>query len=361
MQRCSVVIGDRCRVSAGAARPAGFSLVELMVAIALSLLLLTGVVALFSNSRVSYEATDQLSRIQETGRFALDQVSRHIRSAGFSGCARQPTNVSTSLNLADLLPWNFLEGPVRGYEASGTDTWSPTLDASVQSPLSGSDVLVVRGPRLDAEPLQVQTSMVNAEDPLVLANANTGVQPGDVAMAYSCEAQSFFHVNSFSGGVLQHTAGGVNTSNGSGPGNSSATIGFPFRADAEVVPVETVIYYVRASDDLPAGTTSLWRRVGSNAAEELVQGVEQMQLRFGVDTSGDRVVDDYLPANAITNWQQVVGVTVALLVRSVEQYGTDTDQRTYDLLGTPVAAPGDRRQRQVFTATTSIRNRVRVD
>ena len=49
-------------------RAAGFSLVELMVAITLSLLLLTGVVAIFSSSRVSYDSTLQLSRIQDTGR-----------------------------------------------------------------------------------------------------------------------------------------------------------------------------------------------------------------------------------------------------------------------------------------------------
>src|SRR5690606_32670244 len=46
----------------------GFSVVELMVAMAISLLLLAGVVAIFSSSRSSYETTTRLSRIQENGR-----------------------------------------------------------------------------------------------------------------------------------------------------------------------------------------------------------------------------------------------------------------------------------------------------
>jgi Type IV Pilus-assembly protein W len=57
----------------------------------------------------------------------------------------------------------------------------------------------------------------------------------------------------------------------------------------------------------------------------------------------------------------VYSVSVALLVRSLEQYGTDRDQRTYQLLNVSVAAPADRRLREVFSATASIRNRTRVN
>jgi type IV pilus assembly protein PilW len=122
--------------------------------------------------------------------------------------------------------------------------------------------------------------------------------------------------------------------------------------------VQTVIYYLARRSDAPAGAPpSLWRRSGSNAAEELVEGVENMQLAFG-QTMGNLV--SYRKADAITDWNAVVSVNIALLVRSQSEYGTDRDQATYDLinptLGTRVPAPNDRHLRQVFATTVSLRN-----
>lgn len=344
-----------------ATRSAGFSLVELMVAITLSLLLLGGVVAIFGSSRTSYESTDQLSRVQENGRLALQQMSRHIRSAGFTGCSRQPNFIATSLNSPGDLQWNFLEGPVRGFDA-GASGWTPALSSvpgatdSTDGAIEGSDILVVRGPRLDAIPMTVITTMASPEDALEVEAATGLDADGDVVMAYSCEGVTFFHAVP-AGNNLVHDAGtGV-------PGNQFATTSYPLRRDSEVVPVETVVYYVAPSaGTVPADTNSLWRRRGILDPEELVQGVEQMQLEYGIDTNSDRVVDSYGKATATTNWQRVISVRVALLVRSLEEYGTDTDQRSYRLTAdTTVAAPGDRRLREVFTSTVSIRNKARVD
>ena len=53
-------------------RSRGFSVIELMVAMAISLLLLGGVISIFVSSKSSYETNERLSRIQENGRFALN-------------------------------------------------------------------------------------------------------------------------------------------------------------------------------------------------------------------------------------------------------------------------------------------------
>jgi type IV pilus assembly protein PilW len=348
-------------------RAAGFTLVELMVSLAISLLLLTGVVAIFSSSRFSYESTDQSSRIQETGRFALDLMSRHVRASGFSGCSRQPNYVSSVLNSATSVQWNFLAGPVLGFDAEDS-TWTPELGDAVPdideelpgSVTAGSDVLLVRGPRLDVPPALVTTAMADASADLTVDNASNFKADGEVVMAYSCEGQSVFYARP-AGNTLVHTV-----ALGGTPGNQFDTTNFPFRENSEVVPVETVVYYVGKSsggDSVPNDTTSLWRRAAVGNAEELVQGVERMQVRYGVDTTMDRVVDDYVDANEVTNWDNVVAVRIALLVRSVQEYGTDLDTRTYTLLDTedPIPAANDRRQREVFTATVSIRNRVRIE
>lgn len=330
----------------------GFSILELMVAMAISLILLAGVVAMFANSRRSYETIERFSRVQETGRFALDTLTRDIRTSGFSGCARAANYVSTTLANTNLVAWNFLEGAVRGFEAGDAN-----MSASGVTPASDSDVLVLRRPRPDAQPLRLTANMAGATGNITVQNLTTGVRTGDVALAYSCEAQSYFHVTSYASGVIQHTVPG--SAPASGPYNSVGTLSYTFRTGAEVVPVEAVVYYIAASSGT-TGVNSLWRRIGDNAAEELVEGVDRMELEFGVDTNADLVVDSYQAASAITNWTNVLAVNVALLVRSNDAY-VGQESRTYQLLSSTYTAPSDDRYiRQVFEATANIRNRIPV-
>ena len=108
-------------------RNGGFGVVELMVAMAISLLLLGGVVTLFTSSKTTYERVEHLSRIQETGRFALEAMIRDIRSAGYIGCARSSTFTNT-LNSAATLAYDFGES-IRGYDYQSGTTWSPGLPA----------------------------------------------------------------------------------------------------------------------------------------------------------------------------------------------------------------------------------------
>lgn len=353
----------------GARRARGFSLIELMVALAISLLLLTGVVSIFVSSKSSYETNERTSRIQENGRFALDAIMSDVRASGFVGCARQPTYRSTSLSSATTLQWNFLAGSVAGFQASGTSTWSPAMDTSVSSPLSGSDVLAVRVPVRERVAQPLTANMGAATNTLQVAAGTSGVAAGEIAVAYSCEAISVFQVTALDSatGVISHAATSPNAQ--LGPGNANNTLSYTYRQGvSSVIPVETIVYYIAPStrisdttDPAPAGTTSLWRRRSLRPAEELIEGIEQLQLLYGVDTNGDVIVDLYRTADQVTDWNDVISVSVALLVRSIDEQGVDTDQRTYTLLDTTVAAPGDRRLREVFTATASIRNRVRVN
>lgn len=346
----------------------GFSVVELMVAMAISLLLLSGVISIFVSTKSSYETNERLSRIQENGRFALNTIMTDLRASGFVGCARQPTYLSTSLNDATALQWDFLAGPVTGFEATDEDTWSPAMDASIPEPLSGSDVLAVRVPVRERVALPLTADLGAPTNTMQVAAGSTdGIATGDIVLAYSCEAISVFQVSNYAAGtgIISHAANAT----GQVPGNANNTVNYSYRqAVTHVVPVETVVYFIApstrvddASDPAPAGTTSLWRRRGLNAAEELVEGIEQIQVLYGIDTDGDVIVDEYRTADAVADWIDVISVSVALLARSLEEYGTDADARSYELLDVTVDAPGDRRLREVFTATASIRNRVRVN
>jgi len=62
----------------------GFTLVELMVAMALSLFLMGGAILMYLSVQSTYDDTNRMSRLQENVRFASDYLVRDIRNAGFT-------------------------------------------------------------------------------------------------------------------------------------------------------------------------------------------------------------------------------------------------------------------------------------
>jgi len=93
-------------------------------------------------------------------------------------------------------------------------------------------------------------------------------------------------------------------------------------------------------------------------SEELVSGIESMQLLYGVDTDGDFAINSYQTAAGVANWEQVRTVQLALLARAPENSLAQDDAATYALAGTTVNPVDDRRQRRVFAMTISLRNRL---
>lgn len=365
----------------------GFSLLELMVAVAISMMLLMGVVALFVSSRASYETTERLSRIQENGRYALDQFTADIRAAGFQGCARAPVGTSRAMDFAisslrnsATLLWNFAV-PAQGFQGLGGGNFAPALPAGLLNPApSGAgDILVLRVPRRDAQSIRLTTSQASPDLPLQVGNVSPmPLRVGDSAMITDCEGRAWFEVTSVGGGAIGHAQSSGTTqtlddgSNIVSPGNSMASLLHPFKRGAQIVPVTTVIYYLapRPNDDPtrpppPNDPTrlSLWRKTaGAQKSEEIAEGIDRFEVQYGVDTGVDGRVDSYVDASGITSWDRVYSVQIALLARSPDAYGTDRDNVTYTLFSNPAsitAGPyNDRNQRKVFTATIAVRNQI---
>jgi hypothetical protein len=201
--------------------------------------------------------------------------------------------------------------------------------------------------------LELVESQALPADPLLVEwNVSSTVATNDTLMVSDCDGRAFFRATNLV------SMGGNKQIAHADTGNSSATLLHPFKKGAEVVPVRTAIYYVAASEVDPT-RQALWRKVGAAVPEEIADGVQQMEVLYGLDSSGgDARVDEYKKAAAGMDWSEVVSVSVALLVRSPEAYGVDKDPRKYDLLGTLVGPFPDRHQRQVFTATVALRNHV---
>src|SRR5262249_43779447 len=131
---------------------------------------------------------------------------------------------------------------------------------------------------------------------------------------------------------IQHGTAGT-------PTNASTNLTRAFDIGSLVQPVDTVIYYIASCAAInapvcPAVTPpALWRIVGNGNPQELIEGVEGLQVRYGVDTDGDLLANSYSNADAVADWSTVVSVNVAVLVRSIDEYGTMKDAQTYKLLG----------------------------
>jgi type IV pilus assembly protein PilW len=296
---------------------AGNSMVEILVALAVSLLLLGGVVTVFASSKVSYESAEKSSLAQANGRRALDIMARDIRAAGFSGCVRDPPYSVSTLNTPQELERDFLSTSIQGYEYVNTGMWAPSIHSDHMLKASNtSNILLLRGPRPGFEPLSLSEPMVTGTDDLVIKQGSRrSLSPADIAMAYNCEARAFFSVTSITDTVISHM---VDEAPQSQTGNSSDDFGYVFGVGAQIIPVQTVLYFVRPSETSMNGT-SLWRRTDTNEPIEIIPGIESMTLRFGIDLDGNTIVDQYSAASAVRDWNEVYTVEIELIVTSVDE------------------------------------------
>ncbi len=360
----------------------GMTMVELMVALVLSLFLVGGIIQLFVGNRVTFAFNEGLSRIQENARMSLEQIAFTARMAGHSGCLAEAgvfNNLATPDNFRD-----DLGNSIQGHEANGTGVgnsfaagakdpaasttatdWTPALPAELSSGtilggtpgvIPGSDVLVVRSATGSAFAL---TAPFN--DPTQLFVPTThDFAAGEILVVADCQKASIFQLTS--AGTVGAVAGLVH-SNGGGftPGNASATwtAEQDYGLSSEVSRLQTFAFYVgQGASGRPSLFQLRLQPDGSFMREELAEGIDSMQIRYGVDTDNDNDADAWQTANAVADWRTVLSIEITLLARSGDEYGTDVDTAVYNLAGTQFNPTDDRRLRQVFSTTVGLRNRL---
>lgn len=98
----------------------------------------------------------------------------------------------------------------------------------------------------------------------------------------------------------------------------------------------------------------------NGASQTIAEGIENIQFLYGVDTIGnDGLVDRYMNAADVAapdQWNSVVSIQVAVLVRSLKWVKRTPESKTYSLLDAVVVSPNDRYQRAVFSTTVRLRN-----
>jgi len=345
-------------------RQCGFTLIELMVAIVLSLVLLTGITYVVVNSNKSYNSTDSLARLQENARFAMQFLTQDIRRTGYMGCANDVSAVNTTLNDRSYGNATFAVLPLEGVDniASGS-TWSPSGTALglSKTPIAGSDA--IRTNYLDlTNPITIVQEMPN-ESASLFVNTGSGLKTGDIIALTDCSSADIMQITNTNGSGGPAGKDGMvhNAGTGDVPGNSTQKLSKSYGANSTILKFQSSSYYVAINGN---GIGALYRQSPGGGVEELVEGVDSLQIVYGF-ANADRAPSLYKKASAITSandWSKsVVSVRIALLLSTVAstpdgQYGRDVDTGTYDVNGTTVGPFNDRRQRRVFASTIALRN-----
>jgi type IV pilus assembly protein PilW len=329
---------------------AGFSLVEMMVAITVSLILMAGVIQLMVGNKQAYRLQEGASRLNENARFAIADISHKLRMGGHWGGVPasnvdvEPT--ATVSNNCTQAGWTALSNAgIGGYEGAASSPMQSCIPNANYLP--NSDVVLVR---------------YASADPDTTAEA-TGASSSNIYLRVSVGRR---------GEIL---AGGDITSlpsdlyDASDP-DADGVFNYPYRIFA---------YFVRpcsapgtdkvcnTADDVGDGIPTLVRLAlnGDELDEEdVVEGVEQMQVLYGVNTDGDLEgnADRYFTADNVPNWDNVVSVRLSLLVRNPEIDVAANDTNAYQMAGgfnyTPPVS--DRQYtRKLFNNVIQIRNRTR--
>lgn len=312
----------------------GMTMIELMIAMMLSLVVGAAVITVFVNNSHSFNQDDNILRMQDDARFALNEIAHDLSMAG---------------HYADLL----LPGLI-------------TLDASLAI---GTDC----GPAGQPEWVYqtVQTGTATSLSVVAVDNAT----PANALANFSCISAGTFKAGTDVVSIKRVV--GARTaipSVGSIYLLTNGTVGLLHRepivgAPAVVVPLprseweyRPSIYFVRdfanvAGDGIPTLCRKVLRGAGPSMTTECIAtGIENLQMEYGIDTTSDGNPNSFVANPTLLQMQSVVSARIFLLARTTEIDTRYTNDKTYLVSNSPAFAPADNFRRRVYSTTVSIQN-----
>ncbi len=352
----------------------GFSLVELMVALALSSILLVGLFQIFNSNRQAFSLQDGMARVQESGRITMEILSRELRVAGFVGCATSGGGFDNFTNHVD--PSGFDEATFQaalngfggdngivGYNNVTNTAGTPLADlglsvgTAVGQIVSGTDVVTIQGVKA-CDGGKVTSGNANNANIKIDDAFACGLQKNDIVIVSNCNsAEAFAIVNTpatasdDTDDTLTHGKAGVNLVNKLNGNYDEESYIFK--------PSLRVFYIGNGASGEPALFMDGLSHSGAatNLVKfEIAEGIEDMQLLFGEDTTGDGTVNAYVRADQVTDFNAVLAVRSRILARSQDRVVSNA--QTYQFNGATVNA-GDLRMRVSYETTNAIRNRLK--
>lgn len=319
----------------------GLTLVELMVAMTLGLILMAAVIQIFIGSKQAYRVTDNTSRVQENGRYAVEALSSDIRMAGYLGCAKNAS--VNNMAVPTTNSWVKFNQAIVGYTAASVPATSGLLSADV---LAGTEVILIQ--RASSSGVTVRVNNSNTAQIQITGNT-AGFAADDILVISDCSSADVFRANSVSTPSPSTGLVNITHSSATNTGNFFANNKI-YGSDAEVLRLTTDIYYVGSgTGDCPVNM--LCRKfLKEDAAEELeteqlVDNVEGLTFLYGEDTDNpvDGAANKYVTSGSVGTWANVVSVRYAITIRTPDANLT-------------TSTSGDRRIRRTFGATVAVRN-----
>ena len=325
----------------------GVSLIELMVALLLGIVLVIGAVTMYAQCQRTVRTLETAARLQEVARLAFDVLENDIRMAGYWGLVNRAELIAgRAAPLADR-PAAFtpLQGARIDHCGGTMSHWAIDLERYLDGsnngyglscgafggdPGVGSDTLVIRraaesaDARLDPERIYVQAGRTAGALFVPSATCTDSTDAGCVP-----------------------------------------TVEPPSAAQSRVLTVRA--YYVAGRSSLGTDVPSLRRKSfgNPNAAtaasavtdEEIVPGVEDLQVHLGVDTDGDTNADQYVNPGSVPPGAAVVSATLWLRIRAEEREIGHVDDRAYQYadMAAPLT-PNDDYRRILVAKTIHLRN-----
>ena len=364
----------------------GITLIELLTAMVISLVVLLAVGTVYLSTKRSYNVQDEFAKMQESALFAFQFLTQDLGQAGFAGCSPIINNLLNTTAVNDGL-FNFTDG-IYGWEYTGTGpgtafpiatltpapagsagSWADNVPQGLHASLAGlvipgTDVVVIK----TSSELSglVPTADILPADASITFAAPTLMSQGQVVLISDCDKADLF--------MNSDTPADVTLSRGAAcagflPCNKGgASFSHQYKmADVRLITTTSRAYFIGQGAN---GEPALFRfnyNLGTAGAvpEELVEGVENMQVLYGEDLDGPPFTPTrYVTINNVTNMANIVSVRISLLMRSPGETNRPLDTRTF-LLGGATAATGvtinpidDRRMRKVFTSTIVLRNKL---
>ena len=317
----------------------GISLVELLVAMAIQFILLAGMVYVYGSSRTMFTVNQELSRVQENGRYASDTLLYDIRMAGFAGC-RSLNEVAPNIVANTAPTFSAVTDGLNVFE-NGAGWTNPTAITR----LAGTDVITVQS--ISGAGVPLSAAMASASASISVASNSDAIAANDLLLVYDCSRTDLIRASSVGTGTPV-AIGHNNTT------NSSNSLSKAYGTDALVIAFDARTYFIGTDASGEAGLYQY--SFNSNTVSLLAQGVESMQLLLAEDTNGDQEPDLYVDASGVIDWEAVIGVRVGLLMSSAD--GTASDARAFTFDGANANAASDRRLRKAFWSYAALRNRI---
>ncbi len=331
----------------------GLSLIELMISITLGLVVLAALLGVFTQNSRSFRQNDAVAQMQDSARFALDTLARDISMAGFYGgmygasnvvlsaTATTPTPDCGALDTTTGVAWAYqLKRRVefRNHTAGGAvASQFPCLGQSTTPVAADTDVLAIR--RVAGQPTA----------DLTLASATSA----------NVRANNFYLKTNGTAGSIVRNGGSAAYTLSTGVADAPALAPMTFY---KYVPR---VYFIRSYSQVSADAIPTLCRMElqqdanpSMQVECLADGVENLQVEWGLDLDNDCVVDTYTSnPDADQLAQFAITARIWLLVRTTQIDAGYSDPKTFSFGDYSTTAPlSGAYHRRVYSTTVQLRN-----